>query len=461
MGYWDTFKVEGTGPKYVALCDALAEAIRAGRLKPGRRLPSHRLLARKLGLSVGTITHAYEELRRRGLVIGEVGRGSFVTYFAPWPLSVVDGSRIPDGCIDLYQNLPVQVPEVEDDAWALAFGELQSKPDLTLRARASWTEISARSEQAGAAWMGRVGFHPDPRRVRDCPGVMVALNAIIGAAAQPGEGLLAPSLSHRMVRLLGDQHGLKVRPVDIDRDGILPDSLDETCRKYAPRLLYCTPTLHSPTTATMPGERRQEIASLAERHDLVILEDESAAFLLEDPTPPIAALAPDRTFFVADTWMALSLGLRTTYVFVPEPLEGTFARTLAACGGTAIPFMAEIAASWIQGDVANRLIEARGMELALRNAMTREALQTPGLRSHPRGHHVWLELPPPWRSDRFAAAARDAGVVVHDAAWFALDPDKVPAAVRISIGNAPDRSVLREALERLARVLEHGPSLLR
>src|SRR5688572_15353031 len=66
------------GPRYTAIADALADDIASGRVLPGDRLPTHRDLADALGVTVGTVSRAYREACNRGLVVGEVGRGTFV-----------------------------------------------------------------------------------------------------------------------------------------------------------------------------------------------------------------------------------------------------------------------------------------------------------------------------------------------------------------------------------------------
>src|SRR6188474_2708408 len=67
-----------SGPIYQAIADAISREIEAGRLKPGGRLPTQRVLARQLGVTLTTVTRAYVEAQRRGLLSGEVGRGTFV-----------------------------------------------------------------------------------------------------------------------------------------------------------------------------------------------------------------------------------------------------------------------------------------------------------------------------------------------------------------------------------------------
>ncbi|HNE02467.1 MAG TPA: winged helix-turn-helix domain-containing protein, partial [Plasticicumulans sp.] len=66
------------GPRYRAIADALEADLREGRLAPGARLPTHRELAERLGVTVGTITRAYAEAEARGLTRVTVGRGTFV-----------------------------------------------------------------------------------------------------------------------------------------------------------------------------------------------------------------------------------------------------------------------------------------------------------------------------------------------------------------------------------------------
>ena len=82
MTIWTPDLRQRSGPRYIAIAEALAEDTGGGRLRPGTRLPTHRDLADRLGVTVGTITRAYAEAIRRGLVTGEVGRGTFVRALA-------------------------------------------------------------------------------------------------------------------------------------------------------------------------------------------------------------------------------------------------------------------------------------------------------------------------------------------------------------------------------------------
>src|SRR5262249_45432541 len=94
------------GPRYLAIADALGDDAGAGRLRAGTRLPTHRDLADRLGLTVGTVTRAYAEAARRGLVSGEVGRGTFVRAAMRPAAGATSGPATGPDFVDLSANLP-------------------------------------------------------------------------------------------------------------------------------------------------------------------------------------------------------------------------------------------------------------------------------------------------------------------------------------------------------------------
>ncbi len=273
--------------------------------------------------------------------------------------------------------------------------------------------------------------------------------------------MLAASLSHPGIKLLAEQYHLKIQGLPLDAHGISPEAFDDACREYPVAILYCAPTIHSPTTMTMPEARRMEIADIAKRHDVLIIEDESASFLLPHPPLPISAYAPDRSFFIGDVWMALSLGLRTTYVLTPASLLRSMDSAVASSSGLTTPLVAEIAATWIESGTADRLIEARRAELESRNAIAKKILGKRALHAHPYGHHIWLELPRPWTSELYVVRAEQVGVAINSAEWFAIDHGTIPSAVRVCIGNAPGTMELRWALSTLNRLIDEPRSTSR
>ena len=453
MGFWDELELDRPGSRYEVIRDAIVRGIQTGQLKPGRRLPSHRFLADRLDVSVNTVTRAYKELLNLGFISGSVGRGSYVRLAGSPPLKVISGRHFAGFKVDLCQNLPVPVGGLEHQAWTAALEHLGRESDFGEAARRSWSEASPRHQQVGATWMRRLPFAPNDRQIVDVPGIQSALCAVVAATTSPGDLVVSASLSHPAMKLLAEDFGLKIRGLRLDAEGVDPEHLEWVCRRAHPRLLYCAPTIHSPTTATMSVQRRMQIADVAERCDILIVEDEYAAFMLRNPIQPVSGFAPHRSFFIGDLWMTLSLGLRQTYVHAPPTLLGHLSRTVASTCGVTPVAIADIAAYWIESDWADRLIEARRTELEARNALALEILGRSGLHQHPCGHHVWLELPAAWEREAFLRAAEDRGIALNGAAWFAFGHVPLPNAVRISISNVPDREVLRWALVQLRELL--------
>lgn len=131
MTIWLPHVADRPGPKYRAIADALADDIRCGAVRPGTRLPTHRELAWRLGLTVGTVTRAYAEAERRGLIAGEVGRGTYVRGAAPADVAIsysaADIAAQP-ALIDLSLNFPV-IPGHEAEL-ASALRRLADRGDL-------------------------------------------------------------------------------------------------------------------------------------------------------------------------------------------------------------------------------------------------------------------------------------------------------------------------------------------
>ena len=118
-----------------------------------------------------------------------------------------------------------------------------------------------------------------------------AMACILGTLVQPGDVILCEELTFPGMKDLADFYRVRLRPLPIDRHGIVPEGFDRACRDGEARLLYTIPTIHNPTASVMPRERRENIASIAREHGLHIIEDGVYNFLLEDGPPPIATMA--------------------------------------------------------------------------------------------------------------------------------------------------------------------------
>jgi DNA-binding transcriptional MocR family regulator len=454
MGQWNPSRVSPRGPVYLAIADSLATAVEEGELGPGERLPTHRDLARRLGVNVVTITRAYAEAARRGLVEGHVGRGTFVRGIEPRGPGL---RRVPDdgGAIDLSQNQVALDPAWLDlPALLAALG-----PRFATSLLGGYLpEGKSEHRAAGATWLRGAGLEVDADQVLVTTGGQQALAALFAAFARPGDTVLVEELTYSGVKSLAALFHLRLSPVAIDEHGIVPDSLEEAARKGNPRFLYCMPNLHNPTGVVLSEERRRAVARLAERYDFLVVEDDASGFLLEVPPPPVAAFAPDRTVFVTSLSKSLSPGLRIGYLAAPCAHLERLHQSQAALTWMTPALTAELASQVIADGSLDRVVSAKRAEVRRRRALFERLLPELASSSHPDAPSVWALLPEPWRGDELVAAAEREGVLVSGAETFVASRASSPHAARFCIGAPSDRAALEVALGRLAGVLGGTPA---
>jgi DNA-binding transcriptional MocR family regulator len=428
------------GPVYRAIADAIDRDVQNGALRAGARLPPHRDLADHLGVTVTTITRAYAEAARRGLISGHVGRGTFIRG--------QEADEDDNGLLDMSINVLMPDKEVA-----------QLEAHLFQRRVLPWTQLLGyapkrghlRHRQAMAAWLARFGFNADPERIVLTAGAQHALASAFSAVLKPGDTLLAEELTYSGARLLGRHLHLKVRGVAIDGEGLRPEALEAACRSSRARVLYCMPRLHNPTSSVMSDKRRRQIAAVAEKHRLIVVEDDTYGFLSHERTP-LATVIPHRTVFVTSLSKSLFPGMRLGCAVAPAPLVEPITAAVWATMIMTSPIGADLLSGWIEDGTAARIADWKRHEVSARQAMARRLLQGERYQTQATSPHLWLELPPRWTSEAFAAQARARGVIVNASTEFSCG-EQQPRAVRLCLGTPRTRAGLEQALTRVAETL--------
>ncbi|GGF05597.1 GntR family transcriptional regulator [Aliidongia dinghuensis] len=451
---WQPAIRKGGGPLYLAIADALASDIQSGALAAGTRLPTQRRLAEALGIDFTTVTRAYTEARRRGLIEGRVGHGTFVRA-RPSPRALSPSSSI----VDMAMNLPPRFADARLAArlWqGIATLEAGDGLDLLLCYQEPGGTVQDRA--AGAQWLGRRFPLLATERLLVSAGTQGALLAITSQLTVPGDVVCVEALTYPGFRALASHLRLRLAPVEIDAEGLVPEAFAAACRRERPKALYCTPTLHNPTTATMSLARRTAIAAVAREHGVPIIEDDAYAMLPAAPLPPLATLAPELTYYVAGLAKCLSPALRVAYVVPPDASAAArLAGAIRATTTMASPLTVATATRWIEDGTADAVTAAIRAEAAARRAILRALLPDGVLSAPVDAFHAWLALPPPWTSAMFVARLRSAGIGVVGADQFAAGT--APEAVRLSLGAARTRDELSAGLAVVADLLAERPRL--
>ena len=435
------------GPRFLQIADALQAAVADGSLQPGDRLPPQRRLAALLDVDLTTVTRAYDEARRRQLLEGRGARGTYVA--AP----KVELSPV----LDLSMNTPPPPAGVDfDDMLKQGLAQVLMRADNASLMNYHLGGGSASGREAGASWLAPMFGRVDAAQVLVCPGAQAAIAALILALTEPGAVILAEPTAYSGLRAAASQFGRHLVAVETDQDGMLPDMLEQACRRHQAGLVYLNPTLQNPTAVTMPERRRKELAAVAQRCNVRIVEDDPYWLLAAAAPPPIATFAPEHVTYISTLSKCLTPGLRVAFVLVRDPQErARFLVALRSFALMAAPLTAALATQWILDGTADALMAGVRSEARLRQRMARDILAG-RYAGTGDGLHVWLALPAYWNASRLARAAAGEGIAVTPAEAFAMDGGAVNA-IRICLGSIKERAGLQAGLQRLSRLLARRP----
>ncbi|MFE9995984.1 aminotransferase-like domain-containing protein [Streptomyces avermitilis] len=441
---------------YRRIADRIAADIASGRLKPGGRLPPQRVFARRRGIAGSTAGRVYGELVRRGLVVGEVGRGTFVRA-SPVP----SGRALAEPATAAPVNLELNYPSAPGQSELLAAGLAPLlRPDVLAEATRTASAAGTRAaREAAAGLLATEGWHPAPDRLLFAGNARQAIAGALASLVPPGGRLGVESLTYPLVREIAARLGVVPVPLAMDEQGLCPDALAAAHRSAPLAAVYVQPTLHNPTSVTMRADRLRELADTVRDLGLPVVEDRIWSFLQEDGDP-LAAYAPERTYVVDGLSKRVAPGLTVGFLVVPEepeePEEGAGRDEAAAAGAlrsggwTAGRFALEAAVRWIGDGTVARLVAAKRADAAERQRLVAEHLAGFTVRADPRAYYAWWELPEPWRADTFTAAAARRGIAVTPGPAFGAGQGAADA-VRLGLASVPPPELAR-ALRTLAGV---------
>ena len=436
--------------RYKVVVDALAADIRAGRLAPGSRLPTHRQLAATEGLAVVTATRVYTELEKMGLVSGEPGRGTFVRDSSLPPGHGIDQRPVAPDMVDLNFNYPTLAGQA--DLLRHALRDLASAGDVEALLRYQ-PHVGRPAERLTVArYLASHGVPADADRVVIVNGAQHGLAVTAMATMRPGDVVAADALTYSGFTALARSLRLELVPLP-SLDGATDlQALDELCTRRRVRAVYVMPTLHNPLGWVTTGRHRDRLARLAREHDLLVIEDAAYAFLAEEAPAPVVARAPERTVYVSGLSKSVATGLRFGFISAPTELIRDIERVIRATTWNVPAVMTAIACRWIEDGTVTQLEAQKRADAETRQALAREVLAGLPVVGHPSSYFLWLPLPEGVRADVVAGDCVRERISVSTAEPFATS-DHVPHALRLALGST-DLPSLRTALGTVKGVVD-------
>ena len=431
--------------EYAKLADAVAAEIASGALKPGDRLPPQRSFAYERKIATSTASRVYTELLRRGLVVGEVGRGTFISGEARRGIAAATEPR--GARIDLEFNYPLLPTQSALIAKSLEGLNRPEALDIALRQATSIGTQAARKVTADYLTRQNRDWSPKPEQMvftangRQC--IAAALAAVVPTGGRCG----VEALTYPFIKGIAARLGVTLVPLAMDEHGVRPDAVQKAHREAHLSALYVQPIIQNPLGMTMPPSRRADLLRVVEKLDLTVIEDAVYAFL--DDVPPLAALAPDRCVVLDSLSKKVAPGLSLGFVVAPLRLRENVMAAVRSGGWTASGF-AFAAAQQLMGDgTAAELSRLKRIDAQQRQKIAVACLSGLEIQTNSKSYHLWLTLPPHWRSQTFVAAAARRDIALTPSTTFAATPGHAPNGVRLALA-APPVEQLETALRTLA-----------
>lgn len=441
-------------PRYVAIARAIEAAIVSGQVAAGERLPTQRELSQELGIAIATISRAFSEAERRGVISSHVGRGTFATS----PRKALDSPRSEAPSPDLFDlamyrvRPPPLVAPVRAAVGAIADG------NALLEVLNQHTPLGTTMQrEGGAAWLERQGVRAGLDDILVCNGGQHGMLVALGVLTDRGEAIMTERLADPSMKAVSMLLGRQLVPVEMDAEGLLPDALDRVWRETGARLLYCTPTFHNPTNATMGLARRQALVEVARRRRIDIIESLIYNSYMREPPPTLASLAPERTYAIASLGRVMGPGCKLGYVSGPPGSGERLALGMSMSMGMVSPLAAEMATRLLLSNEIQALVDWQRTEAAARAALVRKHLANCTVVAPGESTHAWVHLPEPWRADQFVENLREVGVITSYTHSFVVGRGDIPHAVRLCSGAPDSRADLTTALGLIAMTVGSAP----
>lgn len=452
MKQWTPAPLDSGGPRYLEIAEAIRADIAGGVLSPGDRLPPQRRVAQDLGVDFSTVSRGYAEAVRRGYIESFVGRGTFVK--TPGAAGRADPQRAREE--DPMMNMP---PEPDDPALLARMQEGLAHVSANLLPLLRYQSVTGSPQDRAllAGWLQAQGLPAAAGRLAITPGAHAALYGILMVLGAPGAAVLCEDVTYPGLRAIAAQLGLRLEGLAGDADGILPQALEAAIRSHGPAALYLNPTLHNPTTRTMPPGRRRAVAEVLARHGLPLIEDDAYCLVAETAPPAISSLVPELGWHIAGVSKCLGAGLRLACTTVPrQGLMGQFSQALRALHVMVSPLNLALLARWVEDGTAAAIQADLRQGARARQALAAEVLADalPAAAADPLAFNLWLPLPE--GTSRAEVMGRMAGCQIGILPSDAFTVSGPPAeALRVCLGGPigpealrADLLALRDALTR-------------
>lgn len=450
---WKPEKHRLEQPYYKALAADLENKIKSGVLKPGTKLPPQREIADYLDLNYTTITRVYEVCKKKGLIYGTTGKGTFVSPHSSEDITITAS------------NLDSQCIEMGAVNGFSEYSELVERATQTvvergyLRGLYGYSQPAGHPHQiaAGIRWMEQLGVHGNHDHTAIFSGAQNALTVALISLFSPGDRLATDRYTYSNLIELAKMLHIVLVPIEGDQEGMRADELKKQCAASRLKGVYLMPSCANPTTVTISERRRKELAAIIKRYDLILLEDDISAWLTAsggERETSLFDLLKGESIYICGMTKSLCPGLRVAYMtygerFRKEILHGLFNANIKTSSLDA-ELITELILS---GDAYKIAMRKRGMtEKAC--ALFSEVFPREDGEPWKVSYYQWLPIATSKPFRQVEEDLMERGLRVYHSERFAVTENKHQKYLRVALCSAGSMHKLSKGLQALKDYLE-------
>ena len=446
---WKPDRAKLTRPVYLSLARQLKEDIASGCLAPGTRLPPQRELARFLGINFTTVTRAYKLCELKGLLQAVTGSGTFVASSAARSVTI-STERPRSALIDLGFENPFQV--FTDQVREITRDIAGRKQFPQLLDYASPTGM-VHQKAAGVNWLKNIGVETDPDHLMLVSGTQNGLAMSLLALLDPGDRIGVDTYTYANFIELARLHHLQLVAIGSDEEGMRTDLLERQHRLNALKGVFLMPSCCNPTTRMISERRKQALAQVIRREQLILLEDDIHAFFtagtVADYAGPLARLVPEQSVYVSGTSKPLCAGLRVAYLVYPDRFREALLQALFNVNVKTSSLDGEIITELILTGTANAMVKKKQELAAERNRLFFQYFPELEGQGHPLSFYRWLPIPDTRGGAEVEQAFQQQGIRVYHSDRFLCGKREMQAYLRVALSTEQDMGRLEKGLSIL------------
>jgi DNA-binding transcriptional MocR family regulator len=396
-----------------------AEAIDAGRLEPGERLPPTRELARLADVNPLTAARVYKRLRELGYLSATVGRGTFVRSLPPfasdeldddWQAVALPASR-PSSRERVLQEAMRGVARPEVISLGVGLPALESLPaaEVAAAAAATFAELGphalAYTDVEGVAELRhrlgaigqKQGYAADAEEIVVTTGARQGIDLVARAVVRPEDVICVESPTFIGLLSSFEATGARVLGIPTDAGGLDVEALERVLARHPVKLVALQPACHNPTGRHLAPDRRERLLELARERSFFVLEDGVYARLAfdGDAPAPLRGRAPGHVIYVDSLSKTVGGGMRIGWVAARGPVFNRLVALKMANDLNTSPLDQRIATRYLAGDAHERLladarVRYRARAEALRAALDRHLEGEVDASEPLGGNNLWL-----------------------------------------------------------------------